>query len=97
MAEVTKAMWNARKEVNWQTVIEMAEKIGVNAVLKRLGYLLSILDIEESISGSISEKIKKIPYHYLDPTAHKKRIENSKKYGLILNRTKDDLLGWMEH
>ena len=57
--EVTKAMWNARKEVNWQTVIEMAEKVEINVVLKRLGYLLSILNIEEDISEKTREKIKK--------------------------------------
>ena len=42
MVGVAKAVWNARKKVNWQTVLEMAEKVGLNAVLKRLEYLLSI-------------------------------------------------------
>ena len=97
IVEVTKAMWNARKEVNWQTVIEMAEKVEINPVLKRLGYLLSILDIEENISEKTKEKIKKNPYHYLDPTTNKEKIENSKEYGLIINRTKDELLSWMEY
>lgn len=97
IVEVTKAMWNARKEVNWQTVIKMAEKVEINTVLKRLGYLLSILDIEENILEKIKEKIKKIPYHYLDPTTNKEKIENSKEYGLIINRTKDELLSWMEY
>ncbi len=97
MAEVTKAMWNARKDVNWQTVIEIAEKVEINVVLKRLGYLLSILDIEGNISEKAKEKIKKSPYHYLDPIANKDKIKNSKEYGLIINRTKDELLGWMEY
>ena len=54
--EVIKAMWNTRKEVNWQTVLEMAEKVEINVVLKRLGYLLSILNIDEKISKKIKEK-----------------------------------------
>ena len=97
IVEVTKAMWNVRKEVNWQTVIEMAEKVEINAVLKRLGYLLSQLDIEKNISGKIKEKIKKVPYHYLDPTTNKEKIENSKDFGLIINITKNELLGWMDY
>lgn len=97
IVEVTKAMWNARKEVNWQKVLEMAEMVEINVVLKRLGYLLSILGIEENISEKTKEKIKKTPYHHLDPTASKEKIENSKEYGLIINRAKDELLGWMEY
>lgn len=97
IVEITKAMWNARKEVDWQTVVEMAEKVEINAVLKRLGYLLSILDIEEKISKKTKEKIKKIPYSYLDPTTNKDKIENSKEYGLIINRTKDELLSWVDY
>ena len=97
IVEVTKAMWNARKEVNWKTIFEMAEKVEINTVLKRLGYLLSILNIEEKISEKTKEKIKKIPYHYLDPTTSKNKIENSKEYGLIVNRTKDELLSWRDY
>ncbi len=97
IVEVTKAMWNARKEVDWEIIVEMAERVEINVVLKRLGYLLSILDIKENISKKTREKIKKIPYDYLDPTTNKEKIENSKKYGLMINRTKDELLSWMEH
>lgn len=97
IVEVTKAMWNARKDVDWQLVLEIAEKVEINVVLKRLGYLLSILNIEEKIFKKIKEKIEKIPYQYLDPTTNKEKIENSKEYGLMINRTKDELLGWMEY
>lgn len=96
MVEVTKAMWNSRKEVDWKIVLEMAEKVKINVVLKRLGYLLSILNIED-IEEKIKEKIKKYPYHYLDPTTSKNKIENSKEYGLYINRSKDELLAWMNY
>lgn len=95
--EVTKAMWNARKEVDWKTVLEMAERTGVNVVLRRLGYLLETLEIETGISKSIMKQIKQYPYHYLDPTATKKKIEYSKSYGLIINVTKNELLGWRDY
>ena len=94
--EVTKAMWSVQKEVDWQTVLDMAEKMGINVVLKRLGYLLSILDIEEGISRKI-KKIKKQPYQYLDHATSGEKVKNSKEYGLIINMTDYELLDWMEH
>lgn len=97
IVEVTKAMWNVRGKVDWQSVIEMAERTGINAVMKRLGYLLSVLNIEEEISRETRNKIRKIPYHYLDPTANKSKIKNSKEYGLVINLTKNELLDWMWH
>jgi len=97
IVEVTKSMWNSRKEVNWQIVYEMAEKVEINVVLKRLGYLLSILDIEKNISEKTKAKIKKFPYHYLVAGTTKEKIQNLSEYGLIINRTKAELLSWMEY
>lgn len=95
--EVAKAMWNVRKEIDWNQVLEMAQQVEVNVVLKRLGYLSDILQIENNISKSIIKKIKLYPYQYLDPNTVKKKIESSNDYGLIINRTKEELLGWMDY
>lgn len=95
--EVTKAMWNVRNEVDWQKVLEMTKKVEVNVVLRRLGYLLDILKIEDDISKSIMKNLKRYPYHYLDSSSDKKKIEYSKEYGLIINRTKNQLLGWRDY
>ena len=97
IVEVTKAMWNVRKELDWNSVSEMADNVKVNAVLKRLGYLLNVLEIENSISQSVMNKTKQYPYQYLDPTTAKIKVTYSKEYGLIINRTKDELLSWMEY
>jgi predicted transcriptional regulator of viral defense system len=95
--EVSKVMWNARQEVDWKTVLEMAGQVGVNVVLKRLGYLLDALGIEENISKLIMKNLRRYPYQYLDPNAVKKKIEYSKNYGLITNITKNELLGWRDY
>jgi len=95
--EVTKAMWNMRNKVNWNTVLEMAERVNINTVLKRLAYLLQILEIENEISQTIVKKINPYPYYYLDPDTTKKKIEYSKECGLIINRDKNELVGWMNH
>ncbi len=97
ITEVTKAMWNVRKEIDWIKVLEVAEQVEVNVVLKRLGYLLGVLQIENTISKSVITKIKRYPYQYLDPNTVKKKIESSNDYGLIINRTKEELLGWMDY
>ena len=103
LGEVTKAMWNARKEVDWHDVLGVAERTGINVVVKRLGYLLSVIDTEESIPngilGAITQKIRKMekaPRQYLDPTRSTDRIKVSKEYGLAVNSTNQDLLEWME-
>jgi predicted transcriptional regulator of viral defense system len=93
--EITKAMWSARDDVNWSTVLEMAKKVGVSVVLRRLGYILSILEIESSMANELKNTFK--GYHFLDPNAIKERIDYSKEYGLIINRPKNRLLGWRDY
>ncbi len=95
--EVSKAMWSVRKNIDWNEVLEFAKKVKVNVVLRRLGYLLSILEIENHISKSITKDLQRYPYHYLDPSTSKNKIEYSKEYGLIINRTKHELLGWKDY
>lgn len=93
--EVAKAMWNARDDVNWSTVLEMSKRVGVSVVLRRLGYLLNILEIEQGIAHDLKNAFK--GYHFLDPNATKERLSYSKEYGLIINRNKNRLLGWREY
>lgn len=96
MVEVTKAMWNARKSVDWQTVLEMAERVEIDVVLRRLGYLLSVLDIEKDISAKVRKRIKPGPRQYLDSMRGRtEEIEIHREYGLTVNIMKDELLAWM--
>ena len=95
--EVAKAMWNARREVDWNRVLETAERTGIGVVLQRLGYLLSVLQIEDGIAESVRARIRRHPYKYLDPSAAKERIGTSADYGLVINRTREELLGWRDY
>lgn len=96
--EVTKALWNCRNEndVNWDVVLKYASDVGVNVVLRRLGYLLSFLEIKRDIVDKIKKNTFK-GYHYLDPGTVKNRYAYSKDFGLIINRTENQLKDWMEH
>ena len=94
--EVAKAMWYSRDDVNWSSVLEMSDKVELSVVLRRLGYLLNLLEIEKEISRKIKEKSFK-GFHFLDSHAIRKRIDYSKEFGLIINRTRNELLGWMDY
>ncbi len=96
ITEVAKGMWNVREKVDWNTVLNMSKKIGKSTVLKRLGYLLSVLEIEKEIVHLIKlEQFK--GSHYLDPTAEKKRLDYSGDFSLIINKTKNELTSWMQY
>ena len=93
--EMAKAIWNARDEVDWSAVLEMSRKTRVDVVLRRLGYLLNILEIKDEITNKLKNTFK--GYHFLDPNGTKERFGYSKKYGLIINRNEDHLLNWREY
>lgn len=95
MPEAAKAMWNARDDVEWSVVLDMSRRVGVSVVLRRLGYLLNILEIEPNIANGLKNTFK--GYHFFDPNTIKERIDYSKEYGLIINRHKSHLLDWREH
>ncbi|MGI0102315.1 MAG: type IV toxin-antitoxin system AbiEi family antitoxin domain-containing protein [Nitrosotalea sp.] len=96
--EVMKALWYSKDadDVNWGVVLQYAIDVGINVVLRRLGYLLSLLEIKSDIVNKIKKNTFK-GYHYLDPAATKEKYGYSKDFGLIINRTEDDLKDWMEH
>lgn len=96
ITEVVKAMWNTRKEIEWDHVLTMIKQAGVSVALRRLGYLLSILKIEKKIVKEIKNETFK-SYSFLDPHSSKRIVENSKEFGLILNKTPKELMGWMEY
>jgi len=92
--EVVKAMWNARRELDFAKVLEFSKRVGVDVVMRRLGYILELLGVEKSVRTDIaSAKFK--GFMRLDPLGPKRALEYSEKYGLMVNRTKDELTGWM--
>ncbi len=68
--EIAKCMWYGRRDIDWDMMLDMAKRVGVVVVLKRLGYLLSVLDIEEHISNKIKQTLS-LGYDYLDPSSEK--------------------------
>ncbi len=55
--EVAKALYNAEKDVKWETVIEYARKMGNGAVFKRLGYLAEAMGL--ALPEGIMQEIRR--------------------------------------
>ena len=94
ISEAAKALWNAKDEVSIEKIIDYSIAMGNNAVLKRLGFLTELLQI--NISKDDMEKIRsnlKKGYTPLDPI-EKKRGYYSTKWGLLVNVDEDIVLEW---
>lgn len=94
IAEVTKCLWNAKKEISFSKIIDISLKMGNTAILKRLGYLSEILELNLSheFTSKISSNLGE-GFSPLDPMASKEG-KHSTKWNLLLNVPKDSLLEW---
>lgn len=93
--EVIKGIWNGRTDLDFQKLLHDANRYRISALLRRLGYSLDILGLDEGILDDIAST-RFDGYRWLDPAGPKRRLGYSKNYGLILNRHRKDLLTWRE-
>lgn len=95
MSEVTKAIWNSRKRLDWRKILAATERLGVDVALRRLGYVLRLLRIQPEISESLAKRDWK-GFRFLDPSAPKAAIAYSRDFGLIINASDNKLTSWRE-
>ncbi len=89
--EIAKAVYFAKDEIDFKKVVAHAKRIGNSAVLKRLGYMAEVLELEEC--GRLFSTIKLgSGYSLLDPTLPK-RGHIKERWKLILN-TPIDAARW---
>ncbi len=93
--EASKAVWNSREEVNWDTVLTFLDRLNVSAVTRRMGYILDVLDIEKGVREKLNKDFK--GYRWLDPFSSKNDFTYSKEWGLKLNLSEEEILGWRKH
>ncbi len=89
---VAKAIWFARKDINWQKLLSLA-KNEKDVVRRRLGYLLDLVGFKKRVNG-LGGKFS--GYSWLDPSGQKQKFGYSKKWGLKVNAEKSDLLEFLE-
>ena len=94
ISEVAKCLWNAREKISLERVVAYAEKMENTAILKRLGYLIEILniDIDEKTLLKVRELIS-AGISVLDPGMP--RIGHyTTRWNLLLNVTRERLEEW---
>jgi predicted transcriptional regulator of viral defense system len=92
--EVIKGIWESQNELDFEKILDYSNKVGVKVVTRRIGYIFDMLEIKEEIANKIAKTNPK-GFMWLDPIGPKKILEYSKKYGLMINRTKKDMTSWM--
>ena len=75
--EVAKAIYASKTKINFDTLLEYSIKFNSQAVIKRLGFLLELLKIENPIIEEL-QKIKTASYVVLDTELPKEGKRNSR-------------------
>lgn len=93
--ETAKGLWNARKEIDWNLLLEYTEKTSVKAVKRRLGFILEELNLKKDIQKKLLQK-KFSGFAWIDPSACQREFHYNKKWGLKVNIEEKELTQWME-
>ena len=94
ISEVAKSLWNARDEISMEKLVDYSLRMGNSAILKRLGFLLEIMqiDVPEQLMKQIRKQLKK-GYVLLDPL-EEKQGRYSTKWKLLVNVPEDSIFDW---
>ena len=77
IVEVARAIYTSKDKIKYDTLLEYAKKFDSQAVIKRLGFLLEILNINSEIIDNL-QKIKTASYIVLDTELPKIGKRNSR-------------------
>jgi predicted transcriptional regulator of viral defense system len=83
IVEVARAIYTSRATLNFPRLLEYSRKFGSQAVIKRLGFLLELLDIRNTISEELS-RIRTASVVPLDPELGKEGKINS-RWSMLIN------------
>lgn len=90
--EVSKCLWNARNEISFDKIIEYAKKMHNSTIIKRLGYLADVLELEiPSSTYSVMCDSINSGRSWLDSYSTKQKKSNL-KWNLFINVSKRNLL-----
>ncbi len=77
IVEVARAIYNTRNELDYKKLLDYSVKFNSQAVIKRLGYLLELFEIETEIVNEL-QKLKTVSYVVLDTELPKTGKRNSR-------------------
>jgi predicted transcriptional regulator of viral defense system len=93
ITEVIKGLWNAKGELDFMKMLNYAERMNNSAIVKRLGYLMEILELDKREFITTLRRMVRKGFSPLDPLLPKKGKFNS-QWNLILNISKEELLSF---
>ncbi len=90
--EVAKCLWNAKDDISFEKIVSYSKKIQNSTAIKRLGYLIDVLEIDVpfSLYDQMRESIGS-GYSLLNPNSTKNKGSNS-KWRLFVNTSSDAIL-----
>lgn len=70
--EVVRGIWSSQKKINWNKLVEYTDRYHTKAAVKRLGFILEILNLEANCLPSLKNSIKfSMDYILFDPSGSK--------------------------
>jgi predicted transcriptional regulator of viral defense system len=87
---VARALADARSTLDWGKMGRYARQLSVEAVDRRLGYLLEVLDVRVPLRSRLGRPFR--GFRWLDPSSPPNRVGYSRRWGLILNVPREELL-----
>lgn len=96
ITEIVKGLWNGRKELDWDKVLQYGVRMNNGAILKRLGFLLQTLEIGKP---SYLAKIKSLlttGFAHLDPGGAPNGRYN-RAWRIQVNVRPENLTEWRFH
>ncbi len=90
--EVAKCLWNAKDDISFEKIIDYSRKIQNSTVIKRLGYLIDVLEIE--VPSSLHHQMHDLVgsgYSLLNPYSTRNKKSNS-KWKLFVNTSMSAIL-----
>lgn len=89
--EVAKAINYHHKELDWKDLLKIINKLNINVVRQRVGFILEVLRIKKDIQKRLMKKTK--GFAWLDPVHPKEIIRYSKKWQLKINVKDEKIKG----
>jgi predicted transcriptional regulator of viral defense system len=97
IVEIAKGLWNGRSTLDYPKLLNYALKMKNGTVIKRLGYLMEILKIENLRVINELKKYVTPGIMALDPSREFKAAEISRRWNLYINVNQVNLTEWKTH
>jgi len=95
--EVAKGLWNGRKELDYAKLLDYSLRMKNGAIIKRLGYLLDMLEINKPKIRKELLKNKTPNLAILDPGHKGSTGIQNKEWNLRVNVNPQNLTEWRRH